>query len=134
MRNVQADEINEREISRLRTRKFVFNAKDEGRKARTVEIQGLKLSLKICCGAFVMLTTNLNVQTGLVNGATGKVKCVLVDQSERMIGCMVDFANYKGNGNNMILIYNCLKVCKNMVKISYLFLKSLNTNLEQEGQ
>lgn len=83
-------------IGQLSTRKFDKNCQNQGKQSKHPEIQGLPLSLKLACGAFVMLTTNLNVCTGLVNGATGVVDTIYIDESDRIIGCLVYFKDFKG--------------------------------------
>ena len=43
-----------------------------------------------------MLTNNLNVSVGLVNGAKGKIKAFYIDKNDKCIGALVEFDNYSG--------------------------------------
>ena len=97
--NPLAHEINNGELQKLKTRKYLIDSKDVGKKAKTPEIQGLGQTIKICCGVFVVLTNNLNVNVGLVNGSTGTVKTVFVDSQDQFIGCLVQFKDYEGPSN-----------------------------------
>lgn len=101
--NQQVDSINNDNIDKLKTKRFTINCKDEGKKAKKADIHGLKASVQIAVGAFVMLTTNLNVSTGLVNGSTGIVRGIFVDENEKCCGCLVEFKTFKGSSNIYIL-------------------------------
>ena len=88
--NQLANMENERCITALKTDTIVINAKDS---ARDIETQTLLVNisdndlhktgnllgkLKICVGARVMLTSNINTSDKLINGSTGEVKYILM--------------------------------------------------------
>lgn len=64
----------------------------------TKEYYNLEYELKICIGARVMLRTNLDTKSGLVNGALGTIKEIIYNQEEQPPLCMpayitIDFDN-----------------------------------------
>jgi len=82
--NADVDERNEHMLSKLdsATRRYEVKASDADTgqtkhidlaslSGKRIETGGLQGVLKIACGARVMLTTNVDVQDGLANGARG---------------------------------------------------------------
>jgi ATP-dependent exoDNAse (exonuclease V) alpha subunit len=61
---------------------------------------GLEAQLGLCVGAKVMLTENLWVEQGLVNGSIGYVRAIIFKDGERPPSMpkvvLVDFPDYKG--------------------------------------
>lgn len=75
---------------------------DEARRADSKDAMGLKLHLDLKIGCRVMLTTNLSVPHGLVNGALGTVVAILYDPATSSSpptlpgAVVVDFPGYSG--------------------------------------
>ncbi|MEN2498463.1 MAG: hypothetical protein MHMPM18_002752 [Marteilia pararefringens] len=110
-RKEKSNEINEEKIKLLtNNRKFIFVAKNEGKSggAKKPNIQGLCQIVKVCCGAKVMLTSNVNVSTGLVNGSTGTVKGFVIAgqpdtefDEKKIVAIICYFPDYKGESKRI---------------------------------
>ena len=82
--NEDVDQSNEYMLSKLMTTKYAIKANDAitgqtkhinlaSLSSKRAEIGGLHGVLKIACSARVMLTTNVDVSDGLVNGVRDKI-------------------------------------------------------------
>ena len=73
--NIDVDRVNERELTKIQTKKYKFNMAERGPKKLTETLKKGCLSpeiLKLKIGASVMFTKN-NLRGGYVNGTLGKV-------------------------------------------------------------
>lgn len=106
--NADVDERNNYMLSKLAMviRTYEIKAKDAltgqtkhidlaSLSSKRTETGGLHGVLKIACGARVMLTTNVDVQDGLVNGARGEIAHIVTNANNDVTTVLVKFDNEK---------------------------------------
>ena len=104
--NADVDEHNEHMLSKLppSNTRYEIKAKDamtgqtkhidmSTLSTKRTETGGLHGVLKIACGARVMLTTNVDVSDGLVNGARGELVHIVTNNSNEVTHVLVKFDN-----------------------------------------
>ena len=104
--NADVDERNEHMLNQLSPSitRYQIKAKDamtgqtkhidmSSLSTKRTETGGLHGVLKIACGARVMLTTNVDVSDGLVNGARGEVVHIVSNRNNEVVTVLVKFDN-----------------------------------------
>ena len=104
--NADVDERNEYMLSQLAntSRTYEIKAKDAmtgqtkhldlaSLSSKRTETGGVHGMLKIACGARVMLTTNVDVSDGLVNGARGEIAHIVTNTNNDVTTVLVKFDN-----------------------------------------
>ena len=104
--NADVDEHNEHMLNKLppSNTRYEIKAKDamtgqtkhidmSTLSTKRTETGGLHGVLKVACGARVMLTTNVDVSDGLVNGARGEIVSIIPSNSNEVTYVLVKFDN-----------------------------------------
>ena len=104
--NADVDEHNEHMLNQLppTSTQYEIKAKDamtgptkhvdmSTLSTKRTETGGLHGMLKIACGARVMLTTNVDVSDGLVNGARGEIVHIVTNSNNEVTSVLVKFDN-----------------------------------------